>query len=776
MTREIFGFPPPTALLNSIPDNFSFKKYNTADGLQGLEFEANSFLKTRAGEIFFGGVDGFNAFYPENIKANTFVPPIYITDFQVFNKKVNIDDKKSLLTKDISFTKNIDLSYRQSTFSFGFAALNYTSSENNQYAYKLEGVDKDWNYVGSEHKASYNNVIPGTYTFRVKASNNDGVWNENGPSIIITVETPFWNTWWFKLLIVLFIASGIIWFYQFRRKLELRKINEQKKEEMYQVQLQFFTNISHEFRTPLSLILGPLEKLQGENPGSADNHFYKVIYRNANRLLNLINELMDFRKSESGVLKLRVMPGNLNPFLQEIYEEFSELAVQKNIKFNMCAPESITDAWFDRQILEKIAINLVSNSFKYTADGGTISVEILESLNDFTPSFKNELILKNDFPAKKYFYLRVADNGIGISKESIAHLFERYYKITESHLGSGIGLAFVKSLTQLHKGNIFVYSERNVGTEIIIGIPSARDDYDKNERWLQNEKAMGARLESIHFKYEHYFPSLEEEDNSKPMENGNQAAFPHILLVDDNEELRNFIKESLSPQYQIIEAINGIAGLEKAKEEFPDLIISDVMMPDMDGIEFCRLIKEDIETSHIPFIMLTAKDALESRIQGVGSGADFYFSKPVSTKLLELTIRNIVSQRRKMKERYFKDHYSEAKELVHSVKDKEFINQLVSIINSHLTNPNMDVDFICTEMGMSRTKLYQKIKNITGQSIGELVRTIRLKKAAEFMTHEDISLLDVMYSVGIQTQSYFTKAFKKEFGKTPSQFLKELNK
>jgi ligand-binding sensor domain-containing protein/signal transduction histidine kinase/AraC-like DNA-binding protein len=757
------------------PDNLSFKKYNNADGLQGLEFEANSFMKTTQGQMFFGGGDGFNSFYPENIKPNTFVAPVYITDFQLFNKKIVAGDKNSPLKRDIIFTKNIDLPYNQSTFSFGFASLNYTSSENNQFAYKLENVDKDWNYVGNEHKASYNNVAPGRYVFKVKASNNDGVWNENGPSIVITVEPPYWDTWWFNTLIFLVIVSGLGWYYQSRRKLELRKINEQKKEEMYQVQLQFFTNISHEFRTPLSLILGPLEKLQKLNPQSRDNHFYKVIYRNANRLLSLVNELMDFRKSESGVLKLRVMPGNVNLFMNEIYEEFCELAEQKNINFKVSVSPDMEEAWFDRQILEKITINLISNSFKYTADGGAITAEILESLDDFKPSYKNELILKNDFKANKYFYIRIADTGIGISRESIAHLFERYYRITESHLGSGIGLAFVKSLAFLHKGSIHVYSERNVGTEIIIALPATREDYDKNERWLHNENELGARLESIHNKYEHYFPVLEGENAGL----GNNVAKPgaaHILIVDDNEELRNFIKESLSPQYHIIEAINGSEGLQKAKEAFPDCIISDVMMPVMNGIEFCRMVKEDKETSHIPFIMLTAKDAVESKILGVDSGADFYFSKPVSIQLLELTVRNILSQRNKMKEKYLKDHYADANNLVHSIKDKEFIDQLIQIITQHLINPDLDVDFLCTEMGMSRTKLYQKIKTITGQSIGELVRTVRLKKAAELMTHEDIYLTEVMYSVGIQTQSYFTKAFKKEFGKTPTQFLKELNK
>lgn len=757
------------------PDNFYYKKYNTADGLQGSEFEANSYLKTKDGQIFFGGVNGFNSFYPENIKPNTFIPPVYITDFQLFNKKVNPGEKNSPLQNDISLTNKIKLSYNQSTFSFGFASLNYTASENNQYAYKLEPWDKDWNYAGSERKASYTNVTPGKYIFRVKASNNDGVWNEKGPSIEVTITSPFWATWWFRSLAIISIIAGIVWYYQFKRRLELNKLEEQKREEMHQVQLQFFTNISHEFRTPLSLILGPLEKLQEENPQSAYKHYYKVIYRNANRLMSLINELMDFRKLEAGVLKLHVMPGNMDLFLNEIYEEFSELAVQKNITFTVSAEEGMKEIWFDRQILEKIGINLISNSFKYTPQGGIIKVETLGSLKGFKPSFENELILKNDYTGKKYIYLRVADNGIGISKESIAHLFERYYKITETHLGSGIGLAFVKSLTFLHKGHIYVYSERNKGTEIIIGIPVAMEDYKKNERWLKNNKEGGARLESIYSKDEHYMPSL-EESHQEVTETISPHTIPHILVADDNEELRNFLKESLSPHYNITEAADGYSGLARAKEELPDLIISDVMMPGMDGIEFCRMIKEDIETSHIPFLMLTAKDALASRIEGVDSGADFYFSKPLSMQLLELTIRNILNQKKKLRERYFKDHYVEAKDLVHSSRDKEFIHRLITIIESHLTNTNMDVDYICTQMGISRTKLYQKIKNITGQSIGEFVRTIRLRKAVQFMTHRDISLTDVMYSVGIQTQSYFTKAFKKEFGKTPSQFLKDLNK
>lgn len=770
--RGNFWISSSNGLIKFHPDSLSFKRYNAADGLQGLEFEANAYLKTKDGEMFFGGLNGFNTFYPENITENTFLPPVYVTDFQLFNKRILPGEPNSPLQTDISVTNEISLLYDQSTFSFSFAALNYSASENNQYAYKLENWDKDWNYVGTERKAAYTNLSPGTYTFRLKAANNDGLWNENGQSITIYILPPLWGTWWFRLLVIAIFTTFFIFLLRFKQKLDLRKLNETKREEIHQMQLQFFTNISHEFRTPLSLILGPLEKLQKEDKNSSHSNIYKVMYRNAKRLMNLINELMDFRKTEAGVLKLNVMPCNMRLFLNEVAEEFSELATQKSMNFSIDVPEELGEVWLDRQITEKIITNLLSNAFKYTEQEGNISIRALNSLNNFVPAFKNELLIKNDYISKNYIYLIVKDNGIGISKESISHLFERFYKITETHLGSGIGLAFVKSLTLLHKGFLQVYSERNKGTEIIIALPSAKIDYSNEERWIK-DKEMGARLESM---YMTDFETLEEPTqitftNPKPSQK-----IPHLLIVDDNDELRTFLKESLKDQYNISEAIDGFSGLKITKEVFPDLIISDVMMPGMDGIEFCKKIKEDIESCHIPFLMLTAKDAIESRIEGVESGADYYFSKPLRIDLLELTIKNIFNQKQKSKEKYFKDYYSEAKELVHSSKDKEFMNQLILIIEEHLSNPDMNIDYICTQIGMSRTKLYQKIKNITGQPIGDFIRTIRLKKAAHLMTHQDSSLTDIMYSVGLQTQSYFTKAFKKEFGKTPSQFMKDIQR
>ena len=752
------------------PETLKSSSYNKADGLQGLEFEANAFLKTKKGEMYFGGVNGFNSFYPEEIKTNSFIPPVYITEFQIFNNKMLPGAKDSPLEKDISFSKEIALSHKQNTFSFSFAGLNYTAPENNKYAYKLEGFDKDWNYAGNTKKAFYTNLDPGDYVFRVKASNNDNNWNAAGTVLSIHISPPFWATWWFRLLMAVLVLGIAYALLSFKRRMELRALEEQQREEMHQIQLQFFTNISHEFRTPLSLILGPIDRLLKEDSKAAFLSYYKTIHRNANRLLSLINELMDFRKIESGALQLKVIQGNINLFIDEVAEEFAEMAQEKHINFIVKNTVQPADTWFDRNVIEKIILNLINNSLKYTKHGGEVVLEILDNLDNYQPLFENQLHIKSNYQGKRYVYIRVVDNGIGISKESIEHLFERYYRITETHLGSGVGLAFVKSLTMLHKGLIYVSSERHQGTEIIIGLPCSKDAFKPEELWGQSNEQGGTRLESISYRSDQTLPVLPDSPAAE-----HPALNKRILIVEDNEELRSFLKDTLSPGYQISEAADGFEGLQKAKEEFPDLIISDVMMPGMTGTQLCKALKNDLETSHIPFIMLTAKNSIEAEIEGAESGADLYFSKPINISLLQINIKNIFEQRLKLKEHYSKDHHAELIDLVHSTKDKEFMEKLLGIIHLHLINPEMDIDFLCSEIGMSRTKLYQKIKTITGQSIGDFVRSIRLRKAVEIMTQEDVLFTEVMYRVGIQTQSYFTKAFKKEFGKTPSQYLQDLN-
>lgn len=747
-------------------------KFNTSDGLQGMEFEANAYMKTSSGQMFLGGINGFNAFYPNEIKSNTYVPPVYITGFEIFNKEVLPGEGDSPLEKDISFTKEIRLNYLQSSITFDFAALNYLAPENNRYGYRLSGFNNTFNYT-TGHTATYTNLDPGDYTFTVKAANNDGVWNAAGTSVHIIISPPWWLTWWFRTLLVLLISGAVYRLVRYRQNLQLKKLEEDKKEELHQLQLQFFTNISHEFRTPLTLLLGPLEKFISSGIHPEQSRTYQLMYRNATRLMNLINELMDFRKAESGVLKLNVTPGNITVFLQEITDEFNLWAEQKHIRFKIENHDAGgRDVYFDRQLLEKILLNLINNAFKYTNNGGEITVKLFFDESEFTPSYQNELKINNAYQPKKAMYILVADTGIGISAESIQHLFQRYYRITSSHLGSGIGLAFVKTLTLLHKGCISVYSERNKGTEILIALPIDESDYDTGERWVSDNKPV--LLESVNAEWQQQSPEPEAaEPANTPTVN---AASRYILLVEDNTELRTFLKEILGGIYHVIEAQNGREGLALAKANFPNMIVSDVMMPDMNGIELCKLIKQDEQTRHIPFILLTAKDSLQSKLEGIESGADFYFSKPVSINLLLLTIRNVFLQQEKLKERYTHDHQVEMMEVVHSARDKQFMDELVKLIEGELTNPELDVDFLCTHLNMSRTKLYELIKRLTGQSIVEFIRTVRLNKAMYILTHEDASISEVILRVGIQTQSYFTKAFKKEFGKNPSQFLNELKR
>lgn len=753
------------------PENGVFTKYNTADGLQDLEFEANAYLKTRDGEMFFGGINGFNCWYPAAIKQNSFVPPVVITGFQLSNRPMLPGVNGSPLHEDISLTPEIRLSYRQSTFSFTFAALNYTIPQNNRYAYMLDGLDKDWNDVGKDNKAVYTNLDPGEYVFRVRGSNNDGVWNEKGASIRVIITPPFWRTGWFIGLLFLLGMAGLYWFYKIRTRNKLREMDASKREEMRQMQLQFFTNISHEFRTPLSLILGPLEKMMKQDAQPGFQRHFQTMHRNAQRLLSLINELMDFGKLESGALKLSVQRGNLGSFMEEIAEEFRDWAMQKDIGFTLRQQPISGETWFDRQLLEKIVLNLLHNSFKYTKVGGHITLEVLPSLEAFKPSFENELIIRNEYKGQEYAYIRVADSGIGISASSIQHLFERYYRITDSHLGSGVGLAFVKSLALLHKGDILVYSQRLKGTEILIGIPIREGDYTKEEK----RGAIGEGAVRLEGRPQ---PGWKEEEETEESEehSKNQIPVELILLVEDNDELRHFLKDSLSEHYQVIEAADGREGLTLAQEMTPTLIISDVIMPGMNGFELCREIKKDIDTSHIPFVMLTARGAPAAQAEGLDAGADYYFAKPLNTELLLLTIRNRLEQDRKLKDRYLRDSQVEAMELAHSEKDKEFMNKLLQIIDQHLPDPDFDIEQLCQQMGMSRTRLYQKIKGLSKQSIGDFIRGLRLKKAVHIMTHEDVTLTEVMVRVGIQTQSYFTRAFKKEFGKTPTQYMQEIKK
>jgi signal transduction histidine kinase/DNA-binding response OmpR family regulator/ligand-binding sensor domain-containing protein len=768
-------------------------RYDKNDGLQGNSFKVGSSYKGTDGRLYFGGINGLNYFYPDQIKPNSIAAQPVLTDILINNKKPDYGKpgiSQDFIPQAIGYCNKLTLNYLQNNFQVFFSSMHFANPLKCRYRYKLTGYDKDWKYTdGKTPSAAYSNLDYSSYRLIVEATNSDGIWSKSRVETDITIIPPWWKSALAKVVYVLLALSALagIYIYQARwyrlkREIEVNAINEKKREEMhkqreelYQQQLMFFTNVSHEFRTPLTLILGPLENLISQNKNPALDYSYQLMFRNAKRLINLISELMNFKKVSDSIIKLQVQPLVANLFCKDMAWEFQNLAVSKGISFEMTDhtenPVSPVTGYFDVQILEKILFNLLNNSFKYTNSGGKVSFDIFFDMDKFKPAFNTGVeLLNKDHQAKKHIYFRVADTGIGISGESITSIFDRYYRISKNHLGSGVGLAMVKSLTQLHKGDIYVYSERYQGTEIIIGIPWGEENYNEAEK-AASRREVENQLEAI----DNAMPPLlsDQEGNSeRPVAKSRK----HILLVEDNHELRTFLKKAFENYYVIYEAGDGNSAIEIATEKVPDMIISDIMMPGMNGIELCKLVKEKFETSHIPFIILSAKDALDTKIEGMESGADFYFAKPLSVDLLLLTVNNIFDQSEKLKQRYVKDYLSEATELVHLEKDKEFFQKLIALIENNIQDPNLDVDFLCKHLYLSRTKLYQKIKSISDQSVGDFIRTIRLKKAVQIMTHEDITMNEVADRIGLQSNSNFSRAFKKEYGKSPMQFMQSLKK
>lgn len=753
--------------------NGNILQYSSADGLQGMNFSRNASLKLKSGELLFGGYNGFNIFKPAEVDINKVPPKIYVTNFSVLNNPIYPSDMpKAILKQQILDSGFIVLNHTQSAlFSFEFAALNFVSPDKNQYAYKLEGFDDDWNYIGNQNKITFTNLNPGKYTLTIRGTNNDNVWNNNGAVVKIHLLPPFWETWWFRLIIVLLLCTVVFIYFRMYRNLILRKIQADKQHEVHNTQLDFFTHISHELRTPLSLILGATEKLEETNKNIKNETYFQLLHRNVGRMVNLIKEIMDFRKVELGVISLQVEKNMFEKTIRQIASDFIPVAENKNITFTIDVSKGTTRVWFDKQFIERITLNLLDNAFKYTNERGNVSISILHNLDYFTPSFKEELVYKSGFQTGDYFYIHVKDNGVGISAQSLQHLFNRFYRVPNTRLGSGIGLAFVKSLTLLHKGLIYVYSEKNVGMEILVGIPYKSEDYTDSEK-RDFSKIQTAALELPLTKTntsdsETGFQKIEKE----PAIIKKQTK---ILIVEDNLEFRDFLKSTFEESFEVIEAEDGAKGFQIALDAIPDLIITDIMMPVMDGIKMCEKIKLTESVNHIPIIMLTAKDSEESNVLGIESGADYYFSKPLSLNLLRTTIDNIFARSSKLKSHFLKNHQREIRNTIQNSKERELIETLLLIIDNEIDNPELNIQYICRNIGMSKTKLFNTVKATTGKSLNEFIRSTRLKKALHIMATEEINVIEAMNRVGIQSASYFTKAFKKEFGKTPSEYLRDL--
>lgn len=746
------------------PEELFFNNYDFNDGLQGNDFIQHSVFKSKISDrLFFGGTKGLTVFEPAKIKDNTIVPDIVITDFKVFNKSVETAEN-SILKENILFTDEITISHSDNMFSFEFAALHFSNPAKNEFAYMLEGFDKDWIYSGTRNFATYTNLDPGDYIFHVKGSNSDGVWNEEGTSVKLIVTPPVYQTWWAYLVYAAVIVFAFLAVRKFdihreklKNELKLKEFEAKKYQEVDQLKSHFFANISHEFRTPLTIIIGLIDKLKAKASGSIILKDYDVMKRNASRLLHLINQLLELSKIEAGSSEIKVSKNDLLKFIRRITASFSSFAQQKNITlyFNGLPFSSERNGeeiqiYFDKGKLETVFYNLLSNALKFTPEGEKIDISINKNENDV------EIIFAN--------------SGVEIPAEQLPKIFNRFYQAdAKSYEGSGIGLALVKELIELHKGTI--QAESGISkTSFIINLPVDKSVYSKDQiidaplplkndfkkvtpliAGLENISVAGKKPENIH------------SDSTI------------ILLVEDNPDLRELIKEHLKKDYSIIEAENGSAGLILAEEIIPDLIISDIMMPVMDGYELCHSIKSNEKTNHIPFILLTARAETKDKLEGLETGADDYLVKPFNPEELQVRVRNLIKIREQLRVKFRSEMTIKPAGVIVASKQKVFLEKFIAIIEENIENGNFNIESLCIEIGMSRAQLHRKIKAVTNQSTTEFIRNYRLQKAADLIKQDVGNMAEIAYRVGFNSQAYFNKSFQELFGCTPTEYKEKFN-
>ncbi|KAA3659108.1 MAG: hybrid sensor histidine kinase/response regulator [Calditrichaeota bacterium] len=749
----------------------TFKNFDVSDGLQGNEFNSRSGLSTSEGEIAFGGANGFNLFHPPIHKENDFIPPVVLTDFKLFNESLHIGSHEPRLDRHISETQHITLAYNHNVFSIDFVTLNYAAPERNQYAYKMEGFDTKWIYAGATRTATYTNLDPGDYLFRVKASNNTGLWNESGTSLKITITTPFWQTWWFyslEVFAVLAVFAFIINYFISRQRLQhalkMEHLELEKMYEMDQIKTQFFTNIAHEFHSPLTLILSPLEKLiTTSSDEEKTKNSLQLIHRNARRLQRMTNQLKDFQKMETDDLKLTLSQGDIIAFIKDTVSSFNDYANNRGIQFQWSSSHNEAFTWFDADKVDKIIYNLLSNAFKFTPDTGKIKVAVTVILP--AQDSNHDYLLKK---ADRYIEICVQDNGIGIPRDKVSHVFERFYRVEESgeerYDGSGIGLAFVSELVKLYGGEIAVFSKEEAGSTFTVHLPL-------DEKYLEENQLIGDfSIADVSLSN-----TLDRnEDQIFPMHTQSDAAafdLPVVLIVDDDKETRNYIQASLQSKFRTICAENGMQGIDKAIETIPDLIISDVKMPATEGTGLCSQLKNDERTSHIPIILLTAHSSHKDKIQGLAAGADVYLTKPFNIDELEAHVINLTQSRRKLRAKFSHGLDPTPKRSKLTAIDEQFLQRIDAIIAERLGEPELNAELLAKEAGMSRMQLYRKIKGLTNQTVHELIRSIRLKKAAALLQTKQKTITEVAYEVGFNDLTYFARCFRKLYQKSPSEFL-----
>ncbi|RZF60289.1 hybrid sensor histidine kinase/response regulator transcription factor [Sphingobacterium corticibacterium] len=740
------------------PASNTLKNYNQSDGLQGNEFNYGSFFKTGKNELFFGGTNGLSYFDPKDLRRNTFVPPIDIT---------NIDVNNALFRKITDSVTTIILAYNENNFSIDFTSLSYMRPEKNEFAYRLEGYDEDWNYIGNQRRAVYTNIQQGEYVFKVIGANNDGIWNERGTTLRIHVLPPPWKTWWAYLLYFILCSSLFLYI----RKLTLLRIKERKEkeraEEINQLKLQLFTDISHDFRTPLTLIISPLEKMVHKKLGdSYIQRQHDIMLKNARMLLQLVNQILDFRKSESGKLTLQATKNNIVPFIEEVKSSFDALADKKNIQYRFITRHDHIPVWFDKAKLKNMLFNLLSNAFKFSHDDSDITIYVSTTSKKVNGKLVN------------YVKISVLNFGPVISKEDLPLIFEQFYQLPykQKNLGSGIGLSLTKRLVELHRGKIIVNSSETKGTRFSILLKLGNEHLEKNE--CIEESAIFERYEE-----DLQYVDVGEDQFDLQQEIGIDAepssdthfveSRQNLLIVEDNIDLQKFIQEIFKDKYRVFTAENGEDAIAIAHQETIDLIVSDVQMPIMDGFELCRYIKTTLICSHIPVILLTAKTSSVHQEKGYRTGADAYITKPFNAEILALRVDNLLKTRANLVRKFKQDTILEPKKLTISSPDELFLEKAISVVEHHISDPDFNVSAFIEQMNMSRTVIYTKLKALTGQNLSTFIRLIRLKKASTLITHTPMNVSQVAYEVGFNDLKYFRESFKELYKVTPSEYKKQ---
>jgi len=739
-----------------------FINYTVNDGLQSNEFSEHTVFKKPDGEIIIGGINGINAFYPDHINLNSLKPKTTITGFYLFNEKLSALEKigrKVPLEKSITLTDTIILLPKQKNIGFEFSAMIYPNAEKIRYAYMLEGFDNDWQFTDATNRiANYTNLMHGKYTFKVKSTNSDGIWEGPAREIFIHIQTPFIYTWFayiiyflvFVLLFIYFSHYSIIR-YTTKKKLLLEKTHNEKLHELDVLRTKFFINISHDLRTPLTLIREPLDVLLQNNKLSADlREKLQLIKRNVKRLNYLIEQLLDVRKAESGKLTAKLNKEDIVSFTKEEIAHFTFAVKQKGLTLSLKSNLEKIPACFDQAMLSKVYFNLISNAIKFT-DKGKIEINI-----EKVDKNKSEILKKDS--ANSFIKIEVMDTGKGISKEQNEKIFDRFYQGQEQRgKGYGIGLSHTKELIDAHKGYIEAESKEGAGTTIRFFIPDV-------EISGEDEKMVSSSTEDIYVDAEAVITidSEEVKESAKT-----------ILIVEDNIDMRSFIKGELKKEYHVLEAGDGLEGLKMANKEMPDLMICDVMMPNMDGIELCEKIKSDIETSHIPIILLTAKVDLETKYDGIKTGADDYIPKPFEMEYLSLRIKNLLESREKLRKLFQKSPVLEPSAVTVTSVDEKFLTSLMDAINEGISESDFSIITLESKLAMSHAKFYRKIKNLTGQSGQELLLNMRMKRAHQILAdNKGLRIAEVAYMVGFTNPKYFSKCFKETFGFAPSELIK----